>query len=74
MANNELGIIRRKDIATQLTTVRNELIRHLDKHGYTNDEIAAVIRLSKAGVSRVIRFGSNSNLTTKNNESDIIKK
>lgn len=61
MTNDELGITKKCDAMQQITDVRNGIIKHMHKHGYTITEISSVVRLNKAGVSRVIRFGSNSN-------------
>lgn len=65
MANINLGIIQKRDITQQLLEVRNTLIKNMHKSGYTIDQIVSVVRLDKAGVSRVIRFGSNTNIIKK---------
>lgn len=64
MTNKHLWIITRKNIGQQLIELRNGLVKEMKAQGYTVDEIASVVRLSKGGVSRVIRFGSNTNKKT----------
>ena len=61
MANIHLGITKKCDVEKQILDVRNAIIRHMYENGYTISDISEVVRLNKAGVSRVIRFGSNRN-------------
>jgi hypothetical protein len=61
MTNDELGITKKCDLMQQIIDIRNSVIKHMYNSGYTITEISSVVRLNKAGISRVIRFGSNSN-------------
>ncbi len=61
MTNDYLGITKKCNVDQQIIDLRNTLIRDMHKNGYTIADISSVVRLNKAGISRVIRFGSNSN-------------
>jgi len=65
--------IRKKDITQQLAKIRNTLIKDMHKGDYTIEEISSIVRLNKAGISRVIRFGSNINAIKKGDVSNIKK-
>ena len=56
-----MGITKKCDAEKQILDVRNTIIKHMYENGYTISDISEVVRLNKAGVSRVIRFGSNRN-------------
>lgn len=73
MANTKLGIIKKRDIAKQLLELRNAFVKEMHKNNFTVEEIASVICLDKASVSRIIRFGSNTNTIKKGKCKDIIK-
>lgn len=68
-----LNAIKKKDITQQLIGIRNDLIKEMYRGDYTIEEISSIVRLNKAGISRVIRFGSNTNAIKKSVRADVIK-